>query len=40
MEWLNAGKKVYVYFNNTMGAALDHLRTLEKDIFDRAQKMK
>ena len=29
-EWLNDGKTVYVYFNNTMGAALENLRTLEK----------
>lgn len=29
-EWLNEGKTVYVYFNNTMGAALENLRTLEK----------
>lgn len=29
-DWLNAGKAVYVYFNNTMGAALENLRTLEK----------
>jgi uncharacterized protein YecE (DUF72 family) len=29
-EWLAAGKTVYVYFNNTMGAALDNLRTLER----------
>lgn len=29
-EWLAAGKQVYVYFNNTMGAALDDLRTLQR----------
>lgn len=29
-EWLSDGKTVYVYFNNTMGAALENLRTLEK----------
>ncbi|MCE7042495.1 DUF72 domain-containing protein [Dyadobacter sp. CY312] len=28
--WQDAGKTVYVYFNNTMGAALENLRTLEK----------
>lgn len=31
-EWLNEGKTVYVYFNNTMGAALENLRTLEKFV--------
>nr|WP_295922931.1 DUF72 domain-containing protein [uncultured Dyadobacter sp.] len=30
--WLDAGKAVYVYFNNTMGAALDNLRTLKKFV--------
>jgi uncharacterized protein YecE (DUF72 family) len=29
-DWLGDGKTVYVYFNNTMGAALENLRTLEK----------
>ncbi|WP_439583035.1 DUF72 domain-containing protein [Dyadobacter bucti] len=29
-EWMSAGKTVYVYFNNTMGAALDNLQTFEK----------
>lgn len=29
-EWLDVGKAVYVYFNNTMGAAVENLRTLEK----------
>lgn len=32
--WLDSGKAVYVYFNNTMGAALDNLRTLEKFVDD------
>lgn len=27
-EWLDEGKKVYVYFNNTMGAAVNNLMTL------------
>jgi uncharacterized protein YecE (DUF72 family) len=31
-EWLNEGKTVYVYFNNTMGAALENLKTLEKFV--------
>ena len=33
-EWLNEGKTVYAYFNNTMGAALSNLRTLEQFLFD------
>ncbi|MCF0069324.1 DUF72 domain-containing protein [Dyadobacter sp. CY261] len=33
-EWLAAGKVVYVYFNNTMGAALENLRTLEKFLME------
>lgn len=33
-EWLAAGKQVYVYFNNTMGAALDNLRTLQRFLAD------
>jgi uncharacterized protein YecE (DUF72 family) len=31
-EWLQAGKKVYVYFNNTMGDALHNLQTLKTYI--------
>jgi len=31
-EWLEACKTVYVYFNNTMGAALENLRTLQKSL--------
>jgi uncharacterized protein YecE (DUF72 family) len=27
-EWLESGKRVYVYFNNTMGAAVDNLGVL------------
>lgn len=27
-EWVTAGKRVYVYFNNTMGAAVTNLQTL------------
>lgn len=27
-EWIAAGKRVYVYFNNTMGAAVNNLQTL------------
>lgn len=29
-DWLKDGKSVYVYFNNTMGAALENLKTLER----------
>lgn len=29
-EWLDEGKTVYVYFNNTMGDAFNNLRTLNK----------
>jgi uncharacterized protein YecE (DUF72 family) len=28
-EWLNEGKFVYVYFNNTAGSAFENLRTLQ-----------
>ncbi len=31
-EWLAAGKKVYVYFNNTMGDALGNLNTLNQFV--------
>ncbi|WP_162903269.1 DUF72 domain-containing protein [Taibaiella koreensis] len=37
VEWLRAGKVVYVYFNNTMGGALDNLRTLKKILHDDFQ---
>lgn len=33
-EWLAASKTVYVYFNNTMGSALENMRTLEAAITD------
>lgn len=33
-EWMRAGKSVYVYFNNTMGAAVENLRTLERFLSD------
>ncbi|WP_454881186.1 DUF72 domain-containing protein [Sphingobacterium detergens] len=31
-EWLAEGKEVYAYFNNTIGAAIANLRTLEEYI--------
>ena len=31
-NWLNAGKAVYVYFNNILGGALENLRVLRKFI--------
>lgn len=31
-EWLAEGKEVYTYFNNTIGAAIANLRTLEEYI--------
>ncbi|WP_342087996.1 DUF72 domain-containing protein [Dyadobacter sp. OTU695] len=34
-DWINEGKTVYVYFNNTMGSALENLRTLEKFVEER-----
>ena len=37
-EWQNAGKTVYIYFNNTMGAALENLRTLEKFLAEGDQE--
>lgn len=33
-EWLEAGKSVYVYFNNTMGDAFNNLQTLNKMLQD------
>lgn len=33
-EWLADGKQVYVYFNNTMGDALNNLRTLEQFLME------
>lgn len=33
-EWLSEGKKVYVYFNNTMGDAYGNLRTLRGLVDD------
>jgi uncharacterized protein YecE (DUF72 family) len=32
-EWKDAGKAVYVYFNNTMGDAVDNLRTLNSFLY-------
>lgn len=37
-EWLNDGKNVYVYFNNTMGDAYDNARTLKDKISTLCQK--
>ncbi len=31
-DWLAAGKRVYVYFNNTMGAAFENMETLKEMI--------
>jgi uncharacterized protein YecE (DUF72 family) len=31
-KWLNEGKEVYAYFNNTLGNALENLKTLNKMI--------
>ena len=28
-QWLNAGKDVYAYFNNTMGSAFENALTLQ-----------
>ena len=33
-EWLSEGKKVFVYFNNTMGDALANLNTLRQIVRD------
>ncbi len=33
-EWLATGKKVFVYFNNTMGQALENLNTLRQLVRD------
>lgn len=33
-EWLNEGKKVFVYFNNTMGEAYSNLNTLRQIVRD------
>lgn len=34
-DWLDEGKEVYVYFNNTVGAALDNLITLSAYVEER-----
>ncbi len=31
-EWLTEGKQVYVYFNNTMGAAFENMETLKEMV--------
>ncbi|WP_214072997.1 DUF72 domain-containing protein [Mucilaginibacter sp. dw_454] len=31
-EWMEASKRVYVYFNNTMGAAVDNLGVLNGEV--------
>ena len=31
-DWQRSGREVFVYFNNTMGAAIDNLRYLEKSV--------
>lgn len=36
-EWLEDGREVYCYFNNTAGAALENLRDLESFISPRVQ---
>ncbi|MXV51503.1 DUF72 domain-containing protein [Pedobacter sp. HMF7647] len=33
-EWMEEGKTVYAYFNNTMGDALNNLKTLNKYVLD------
>lgn len=33
-EWLNSGKQVFVYFNNTMGDAYGNLNTLHRMVKD------
>ncbi len=32
IKWINEGKTVYAYFNNTMGAAFNNLQTLNKFV--------
>ncbi|WP_245681414.1 DUF72 domain-containing protein [Arcticibacter eurypsychrophilus] len=32
-EWMDDGKAVYVYFNNTMGDAVDNLKTLNSFLY-------
>lgn len=34
-DWLDAKKEVYVYFNNTIGAAIDNLNTLSAYVAER-----
>ncbi len=36
-EWLEDGKTVYVYFNNTMGSAIQNLETLRKYVAAETQ---
>lgn len=33
-EWITEGKEVYVYFNNTMGEALNNLKTLNSFVLN------
>ena len=34
-EWIEEGKTVYVYFNNTMGDAFNNLKTLNRYVHDQ-----
>ena len=34
-EWIEEGKTVYVYFNNTMGDAFNNLETLNKFVYEQ-----
>ncbi|HEY9534116.1 MAG TPA: DUF72 domain-containing protein [Mucilaginibacter sp.] len=35
-EWLNEGKTVYAYFNNTLGAAVQNLQTLNQFVLQQS----
>ena len=35
-EWLNEGKTVYAYFNNTLGAAVQNLQTLNRFVLEQS----
>ncbi|RAW02171.1 DUF72 domain-containing protein [Pseudochryseolinea flava] len=37
VEWLNIGKSVYVYFNNTMGEAFNNLQKLKEYIAEEME---
>ena len=39
-EWIEEGKTVYVYFNNTMGDAFNNLKYLNAKLGDKIERRK